>query len=262
MFGDGVDALEDRLIGDMLWGGPASGVTHAQTFEKDVTLSYHARETINLRDNDILRFSFGIADPGIAGTSRLVFSGGFRDVGINLFSDSDDVSFDQLDLGVEALWMRDFNSHHRGFGLRVIYAEDAETSAELAYLYERFGHTVDIRLVGGVQGVSDTVAGRDDVGLFGLAEATWWLSENTLFRVGLQADSDGELATFGFETALGRGPISVYLDFGGAINGYRGIGAYNDFSGGIRIALGTQKTLRQTLRSGHIRTFARAVEVQ
>lgn len=233
----------------------------AQSRQTDFTLSYHARETINLRDNDILRLRYGVEEPGIAGASRLVFFGGFRDVGIDLFSDSDSVSFDQLDLGIEAVWMQDRGDYRHGFGARVNYAEDHETSAELAYIYEHFGQSVDFRVVGGLQAVTGSVPGRDDFRPFGIAEATWWLSDNFLLRAGLQADSDGEIASFGMETGLGQGRYSFYLDFGGALNGYRGISEYNDVSGGIRIALGGG-SLRKTLRERHVRSFARSVEVQ
>ncbi len=235
----------------------------AQEGQKYLTLSYHARETINLRDNDILRLTYDIEDPGFAGLSRLTMFGGFRDVGINLGASSRDASLDKADLGLETLWLRDHDAGRRGFGVRFDYAETYHMSYELAGIYERFGNAFDLRLVGGLQGVTDDVPNRDDFSPYAVAEATWWVRDHFLLRAGLQGDSDGALFTTGFEVGIKRTPASFYLDFGIAIDGYRHIDEYNDVSGGIRFALGGgRKSLKQIMREGTLRSFHRTIEVQ
>jgi len=242
-------------------GTTAGAEPTGKRLKKDLSVAYHARETVNDRDNDILRLRYGIADPGIAGLSRLAVFGGFRDVGLNLFADSESVSLEHPDIGAEALWMKERPDGRHGLGARVNYAGDHETSIEVAGVYERFDRMFDLRLVGGVQGVTDNVAGREDFGAFGLGEVTWWYREDFLFRGGVQADTDGEIASFGFEVAIGRRPLSFFLDWGHALDDYRDISGYNDLSAGFRYDFGGA-TLRERVREGHSRSLFRPVEVQ
>ncbi len=238
--------------------------TQAQDTQKQLVLSYHARETLNLRDNDIFRLSYAVEDPGFADLSRIKIFGGFRDVGLNIGSSSRDTSFDKLDFGIEAHWLKERPNGRGGVGFRVNYTDDHETSFELAYIREYFGNAIDFRFVGGVQAVTDKVVRRDSSSLFGVAEATWWVRDNFLVRTGAQADSDGELATAGFEFNLGRSSASFFMDFAMAINRYRGISEYNDVIGGIRFDLGKRKrrSLRDVYRNTSTHSFHRTVEVQ
>ncbi|MEM6578125.1 MAG: hypothetical protein AAF678_06505 [Pseudomonadota bacterium] len=239
---------------------PAS---HAQSSNSFLTLSYHARETLDMRDNDILRLQYDLEDPGFAALSRVTVFGGFQDVGINLGASSSDSSFDSLEFGAEALWAREIGDTRHGIGARIAYAETYEVSYELAAMFESFGNVMDYRLLGGLQGVTDDVPRRDDISPYGVAEATWWAGRTFLFRAGVQGDSDGALVTTGFEVAIGRTAASFFMDFGIAIDGYRGISEYNDLIGGFRFALGGNRgSLQDRLRRSTLRSLHRTIEVQ
>jgi len=233
----------------------------AEPARSDLAFEYHARETLRGADNDIMRLRYGLEWGDSDGLARVSVFAGVRDVGLNLFASSRDLSLEDPDLGAEAVWLRQAGYGRYGFGGRIGHAGNAATALELASVLERHGETVDLRLLGGVQGVSDTLPGREDVSAFGLAEATWWVRDSIALRGGVQADHDGVLATFGVEAAIPGTSMSLFLDWGHAVDDYRGIGGYNDLSGGIRFDFGGG-SLREQLREGARRSLFRPAEVQ
>lgn len=229
----------------------------AEPSRSDLSFEYHARETLRGNDNDIMRLRYGLEWGDSDGLARVSVFAGIRDVGLNLFASSRDLSLDNPDLGVEAVWLRQAGFGRYGFGGRIGYAGNAATALEVASVMERHGDAVDLRLMSGVQGVSDTLPGREDVSAFGVAEATWWVRDSIALRGGVQVDHDGVLATFGAEAAIPGTSMRLFLDWGHAVDDYRGVGGYNDLSGGIRFDFGGG-----SLREGARRSLFRPAEVQ
>jgi hypothetical protein len=208
----------------------------------DLWLAYHARDEVNYgtRDDDILRLGVAFVLPGARAGDlhRYALFGGLRDIGTNLGKSSGHAAMDEGEIGVEALWLRGARAARGGIGVRVIHASVAETGLEVGYVHERRAGRADLRFLGGVQAVSGDVAGREDAGVFGLAEVGYWTSERLVLRASLTADSDGAIGGIGAELAVGRRGASLYLDWGQSIGSYRGVGAYDSLSAGLRLPLG------------------------
>lgn len=237
----------------------------------DLWAAYHARDEVNngAHDDDIMRLGLAFVLPGARAGDlhRYAVFGGLRDIGTNLGASSNGATLDEGEIGLEALWLRGTRGARGGVGVRLIHASVAETSLELGYVHERRTGRADLRFLGGVQAVSDDVAGREDAGVFGLAEIGWWMGARTVLRASLTADSDGAIGGIGAERAVGRRGASLYFDWGHSIGGYRGIGAYDSLSVGLRLPLGrTARSGGQSLRDHHYdrarRSLFRPVGVQ
>lgn len=208
----------------------------------DLWAAYHARDEVNFgtQDDDILRLGAAFVLPGARAGDlhRYAVFGGLRDIGTNLGKSSGHAAMDEGEIGAEALWLRGTRTARGGIGVRLTHASVAETGLEIGYVHERRAGPVDLRFLGGVQAVSDDVAGREDAGVFGLAEIGYWVSERLVLRASLTADSDGAIGGIGAELAVGRRGASLYFDWGQSIGNYRGVGAYDSLSAGLRLPLG------------------------
>jgi len=218
------------------------GAVSGELATSDLWIAYHARDAINTGadDDDILRVGAAFVLPGARAGDlhRYAVFGGLRDIGTNLGASSNGASMDEGEIGLEAVWLRGTRAVRGGIGVRLTYASVAETGLEIGYVHERRAGPVDMRFLGGIQAVSDDVAGRGDAGVFGLVEIGYWMGARTILRASLTADSDGAIGGIGAERALGRSGMSLYFDWGHSIGGYRGVSAYDSLSVGLRLPLG------------------------
>ena len=115
----------------------------------------------------------------------------------------------------------------------------------------------------GVQGVtnSEELDDRDDSSVFGLAEATWFPTDNIALWLGIMGDSDGDIGAIGAEYRPSDWPVSFFLEWGHTLVEYRGFEGYNDLYGGLRF-VPRSRTLQEHRRAVTDRSFLRYVEVQ
>ncbi len=173
------------------------------------------------------------------------------------------------DYGLELAYGRRVGDLRHGFGARVRSSDELSTSWELAYALQSLHETFDLRALGGVQLVEDAddVRGRSESSLYGLAEATIYATPNWAISAAIQGDLDGAVWGAGTEYRGRRwGNFSVFLDYGVAMEDYRGVPSYDEFVGGIRYvpgaSAGADDTLRARRQSNLGVLMRRYVEVQ
>lgn len=236
---------------------PAAAQDALPPFELDGNFAYGARQTIDDSDNDIMRFTLGGTwrFDGDRTQARAALEAGARNED---FSSSYPAMF-----GGELSWTWNSTWGRQSVGGRVRWADDRETTGELAYVIERFGSNIDLRGMVGVQGVSDAgeLDDRDDSSAFGLAEATWFPTANIAFWLGIMGDSDGDIGAIGAEYRPSDWPVSFFLEWGHTLVEYRGFEGYNDLYGGLRY-VPRSRTLQEHRRAVTDRSFLRYVEVQ
>lgn len=222
----------------------------------DAALSYSARHTVELSDNDIFRATLGYTTSALDGSLRFALEPGVRN---EYFQDGggDPVG------GAEVLFARRVGNQRYGLGARVRSASDRGTTGELAYAFENFATRMDLRGLMGIQALDkpEEVIGRDGGSLFAQGEMGFYVHDNWIISAGLMADSDGLIAGFGTEYRPRGWRASLFLEWGHAVDEYRGIPDYNDLTGGIRF-VSKSKSLKSYRRASTARVMHRYVEVQ
>ncbi|MBL9058521.1 MAG: hypothetical protein JNK88_00660 [Mangrovicoccus sp.] len=246
----------------------AAGAVRAEGVTFDGAFAYSARDEVTdpdnpdeSLDNDIIRLTtalnWGLGD----GQMRAALELGATN---NDFNGSY-----PADYGLELAYGRRVGDMRYGLGARVRGSDDLSTSWELAYGLQSLHETFDLRGLGGVQLVedADAVRGRSESSLYGLAEATVYVTQNWAVSAAIQGDLDGAVWGAGTEYRGRRwGNFSVFLDYGVAMEDYRGVPSYDEFVGGIRYvpgaSAGADDTLRTRRQSNLGVLMRRYVEVQ
>lgn len=234
--------------------------TPLPAFELDGGFAYAARTTQEFldreaSDNDIMRFTLGATWRYDLNQARLALELGARNEDFS----SSYPAMAGGELGYH--WLQDWGRF--GLGARARWADDLETTGELAFGAERFGDTIDLRGMAGVQYVTDTddLADRTQTSAFGLGEATWFPIDNLALWLGVMGDADGSVGGVGVEIRPRRWPVSFFMEWGHALTEYRGLNGYNDLYGGIKF-VPRSRTLKEHRRAVTDRSFLRYVEVQ
>lgn len=215
-----------RLAAALLAAGlAAAGPVGAQ--EYDLTARYSARTTFPTTDNDILALSAGLTWlDGQGGGRRLVLSAGVRNENFSGI-------YPAL-AGVEYMRVHGRGEGNRlGYGARLDWAEDRTVAGELAAGWERFYGRHDIRATLGLQGQGEELLGRDDLGVFGVVEYSFYPTDHLALRTGAQVDTDGEIVTAAVEMQIFETPFSFALEYTRAPESYRGRTDYDDLTGAI-----------------------------
>lgn len=249
-------------------GAVLAGPVRAEGVTFDGAFAYSARDEVTdpdnpdeSLDNDIIRLttalSWGLGD----GTMRAALEIGATN---NDFNGSY-----PADYGAELDYGRRVGDLRHGIAARVRSSDELSTSWELAYALQSLHETFDLRGLGGVQLVedADAVRGRSESSLYGLGEATIYVTQNWAVSAAIQGDLDGAVWGAGTEYRGRRwGNFSVFLDYGVAMEDYRGVPSYDEFVGGIRYvpgaSAGADDTLRARRQSNLGLLMRRYVEVQ
>lgn len=227
----------------------------------DAALAYAARDEYTLpngvdkSDNDILRLTTALSWSAGDGRMRAALELGVRNEDFN-------GSFPAV-TGGELVFARRVGNQRYGLGGRFRAAEDLTKTTELGYSAEHLGQKLDLHGLVGMQFLAepDKVPGRDGTGLFGQADANFYLTDNWAIGGGFLADTDGEVYGVGTEYRFAGTSVSVFMDYAEAFNSYRGVESYDTLSAGIRIMPGT-KSLRAARQSNLGRVMHRLAEVQ
>ncbi|MCV6596561.1 MAG: hypothetical protein OIF40_05685 [Mangrovicoccus sp.] len=235
--------------------GPLAAQEALPDFEWDGSFSYAARATLEDSDNDIIRATIGATWRVEGGQWR-----GAAELGVR---NEDFSSSYPANLGAEISrsWGTGWGRH--SVGGRIRWADDRETSGELAYSAERFGNAIDLRGMLGVQYVTgaEDLTERTETSAFGQIEAIWFPLDDLALWAGLMGDADGDIGGIGVEYRPRRWPVSFFMEWGHTLVEYRGLEGYNDLYGGIRF-VPRSRSLKQHRRAVTDRSFARYVEVQ
>ncbi|OSP54528.1 hypothetical protein [Pseudoruegeria sp. SK021] len=232
----------------------ASG-SAAHAADGDVALAYSNSDPVGGANSDYLRLTagltWGVGDGKVRGALEL---GVLPDDLSGPFPASS---------GGQLQFARSVGTNRFGIGARIRDAKDLSTSSELAYTAEHFGQSLTWRGMGGLQYLShtDPVPGRSQSSLFAQGEVDYYVTDNWSVNAGLMADTDGQVWGVGTEYRPQGWSSSLFLEYGSAINDYRGDSGFSAVSGGIRYIPG-KDTLRQFRRSNIARMMARYVEVQ
>ncbi len=189
----------------------------------DLSLGYAARATYPDTDNDVFAATAGWTwDRPQDGGLRFGIIGGVR---------NEDFSGDYpAILGAEVLRFFADNALQYGFGARVVWSDDVETSGELAFGAQSFGTRHMLRGTLGLQAFSDDLPIREDTGVFGVGEFTWYGGSNWALRAGIQADTDGTVGALGGEMNIGRSDFSISIEYAPAFDEYRDNDEYDDLT--------------------------------
>lgn len=244
----------------LLAGSPLAAF--AQGVEFDAALSYTARDEVTLPDragvfdNDIALLTTGLSWGAGDGRMR-----GALELG---FTNNDDWNDDYSSIyGGELLFARKVGKQRYGLGARVRALDELTTSTEVAYSIEYIGSVIDLRGLVGVQLLADEnkVPGREDTGVFGQGEATFYPTQSLAVSAALLADNDGEAYGAAVEYRPRGWGMSFFLEYSEAFDEYRDVTEYDEFMGGIRFVPGASSLKAQ--RQGNLgRVMQRYMQAQ